>query len=104
MFSFKVNKRLFYSKIAFVGNNGPGQFKCKECGKVYPSHKKLSDHSYKDHKQNYDVTCEICGKSVNKRNYKKHKVSAHARKNLQCSYCSFKTGETHLDPKIQEPR
>ena len=71
-------------------DDGTGEFKCIECDRTYLSHKQLSTHVYDHKNRNVFVTCEICDKSVSKRNYKKHKIGVHGEKIHSCQYCSMK--------------
>ena len=96
---FETNQQLRDHKDK--GHDGTGEFKCNECDKTFLSHKQLATHVYDHKNKNVFVNCEICDKSVSKRNYRKHKIGVHGEKIHSCPYCSLKFSikkklETHI--------
>jgi hypothetical protein len=60
-------------------------FKCKDCSKEFPTNKKLTDHK-RQHKRVY---CLNCGKSLNSKYLKVHKIT--------CKRKSEKSDESKLN-------
>ena len=51
---------------------------CKDCGKIFNTKQGLKNHILRIHENILDkVKCELCDKSVDKKNYEYHKYSIH---------------------------
>lgn len=77
-------------------HNNPDAFKCDECGGVFLSKYKLSDHKLRAHVKPDQVqfSCEICGKGFGlKQGLDVHRLShvPTEQRRIKCAQCDFKT-------------
>ena len=63
-----------------------GSFHCKHCSEVFEYRRLLSNHVSHKHRVALFVTCEVCGKTINRAKFTRHIAVCHQkRKTFQCS-------------------
>ncbi|XP_044737613.1 zinc finger protein 84-like [Chrysoperla carnea] len=99
--SFSTRKKLVEHKLIQHKMTQEKRLKCEKCEETFQTKKILQKHVRKMHPKVkppkakrvdkarlQDVSCEVCGRTVRRRNLRSHMLTHRERDNLNCRYCA----------------